>query len=203
MEKRAKDDSTSNHTTGEHHTTGGRLSILLGHHLSNIAKEEQDHANAVEDYESQIITLKAQLARDEKIFNLKAAANETLRAELQAKVNAYTGPQHLRTKLQSDEATSKIQELTANAFSDEWIQANGLQAVATPEALKVIIAQAMTLAQRAQHLGIRITPPHADSNGAAGGAVFTAAPEQQASTAQGQIPVSPQFVEGAFTGANQ
>ena len=47
-EKRAKED-VSTHTTGEHHTTGGRLSILLGHHLSNISKEEQEHATAMED----------------------------------------------------------------------------------------------------------------------------------------------------------
>ena len=189
-EKRAKED-VSTHTSGELHTTGGRLQVLLGNHISNIAKEEQEHATVLSDIESQIATLRATQAREERIFALKTAANEALRAELQAKVDTYNGPQHRLTQLQSEEATAKMQELTTAVFSQEWLEANGLQAVATPETLKVIIAQAMQLAQKAQHLGIRITPQRAEDT--------QPGPFQQSAPAITQIPAAPQFEAGAFS----
>ena len=189
MRKRAKED-ISTHTSGELHTTGGRLQILLGNHISNITKEEQDHASAMADIESQIAALKARQAREERIFALKTVANEALRAELQAKVDTYNGPRHRLEQLQTEEGTAKMQELTAKVFSEEWLIANGLQAVATPEALKVIIAQAMQLAQKAQHLGIRITPQQTGET--QGGPFF------QETTVASQIPAVPQFEANAF-----
>ena len=82
----------------------------------------------------------------------------------------------------------------------------------TPEALKVIIAQAMTLAQKAQHMGIRITPPQPGGTGPGGQAGFgtqvdptrglgpgSSAAAAAGSAANGQIPLAPQFVPGAFS----
>ena len=85
-----------------------------------------------------------------------------------------------------------------NVFSDEWVTSNGLKSVVTPEALKVIIAQAMTLAQKAQHLGIRVTLPQPGGAGPAAQACFGTAPAP-GSAANGQIPLAPQFVPGAFS----
>ena len=106
-------------------------------------------------------------------------------------MDTYTGPQHRLTQLQSEEATAKMEELTTSVFSQEWLVANGLQAVATPETLKVIIAQAMQLAQKAQHLGIRITPQQAGDN--------QPGPFQQGAPSITQIPAAPQFEAGAFS----
>jgi len=157
-EMRAKEDA-SVHTSGEHHTTGGRLQIVLGNHISNMAKEDADHTASIIDLESQVAALKATMAREERLHALKTAANEAFRAEIQAKVSAYTGPQQLLQSLQTEKATTKMQELTDAAFSPDWIQVHSLSGIATPEVLKVLVTQAMSVALKAQSLGIMITPP--------------------------------------------
>ena len=155
---RAKEDA-SVHTSGEHHTTGGRLQIVLGNHISNMAKEDADHTATIVDLESQVAALQATMAREERLHALRSAANEAFRAEIQAKVSAYTGPQQLLQSLQTEKATTKMQELTDAAFSPDWIQDHSLSAIATPEVLKILVTQAMSVALKAQSLGIQITPP--------------------------------------------
>ena len=99
------------------------------------------------------------MAREERLHALRLAANEAFRAEIQAKVSAYTGPQQLLQSLQTEKATTKMQELTDAAFSPDWIQDHSLSAIATPEVLKILVTQAMSVALKAQSLGIQITPP--------------------------------------------
>ena len=111
-------------------------------------------------------------------------------------------------QLHHQQATTKMTELTDSAFSQEWLQANGMQSLVTPELMKILVTQAMNVALKAQLIGINITPPGAgqpQTNMPAQPAASSVASvsEQQASAAQGQIPISPQFVAGAFTGANQ
>ena len=157
-DKRTKEDC-STHTTGEHHTTGGRLHLVLGNHISNVAKEEEIHANTIAVLEAQIAHLKANMAREERIFAVKAAANENVRAELQAMVSSYSGPQRLLAQMQTEQATAKMDELTPAAFSQDWLNANAINSVVPPEMLKVLVTQAMNVALKAQHMGISITPP--------------------------------------------
>ena len=206
-EKRSREDASS-HAGGEHHTTGGRLQMVLGQHITAMAKEEEEHAHSMEDLESQIAALQAAMAAQERVHAMKTAANETFRQELQAKVSSYTGPQRLMEQLHHQQATTKMTELTDSAFSQEWLQANGMQSLVTPELMKILVTQAMNVALKAQLIGINITPPGAgqpQTNMPAQPAASSVASgsEQQASAAQGQIPISPQFVAGAFTGANQ
>ena len=85
------------------------------------------------------------MAREERIFAAKAAANETFRAELQAMVDSYAGPQKILAQMQTEQATAKMDELTHAAFSQDW--------------LRVLVTQAMNVALKAQHMGISITPP--------------------------------------------
>jgi hypothetical protein len=157
-EKRAKEDA-SVQGSGEQSTSVGRLQIVLGNHLQNIAKEEHEHLGLVADFESKISTLQAEMAQAERHHSLKTSANETLRAELQSRVNAMNGPQHLLHTIQAEQATEKVQHLTDSAFSPEWLSQQGLSNIATAEVLKVLVAQAMTVARQAQTMGIQITPP--------------------------------------------
>ena len=56
-EKRSRDDASS-HTGGKHHTTGGRLQLVLGNHISAMAKdEEEEHQHTMADMESKIAAL--------------------------------------------------------------------------------------------------------------------------------------------------
>ena len=124
-----------------------------------MAKEDTDHSATIADLESQVAALQATMAREERLHALRSAANEAFRAEIQAKVSAYTGPQQLSQALQTEKATAKMQELTDAAFSSDWIQDHALSAIATPEVLRILVTQAMTVALKAQALGIQITPP--------------------------------------------
>ena len=207
-EKRSREDASS-HTGGEHHTTGGRLQMVLGNHISAMAREEEEHQHTMEDMESKIAALQAQMAAQERIQARKTAANEAFRDELQAKYASYTGPQKLMDQLHHSQATKKMDELADTAFSQEWLQANGMQSLVSPELIKVLVSQAMNVALKAQHMGINITPPGAGQQHANEQAAQPSAPnaasgaQQQAVAAQSQIPISPQFVPGAFTGENQ
>ena len=80
-EKRSREDASS-HAGGEHHTTGGRLQMVLGQHITAMAKEEEEHAHSMEDLESQIAALQAAMAAQERVHAMKTAANETFRQEL-------------------------------------------------------------------------------------------------------------------------
>jgi hypothetical protein len=157
LEDQRSSDDASTTNGGEHHTTKGRLEILLGNHITQTTHAEQAHTSTIADLESQIATLQAQMAREERIYTLKSAASEALRAELQARVDTFNGPQQKLAQLHNQQATKKIDEITQSLFSQEWMHAQGLEAVLSQEALKVIISQAMTVAQRAQNMGIRIT----------------------------------------------
>ena len=206
-EKRSREDASS-HTGGEHHTTGGRLQMVLGNHITAMAREEEEHQHSMEDLESKISALQAQMAAQERIHAKRTAANEAFRDELQAKYASYTGPQKLMEQLHHNQATKKMDEITESAFSLDWLQENGMQSLVSPELIKVLVTQAMNVALKAQHMGINITPPGAGqphTNMPAQPSASVAAPgsEQQALAAQGQIPIAPQFVAGAFTGANQ
>ena len=108
-ERRAKEDA-SVQGSGEQSTSVGRLQIVLGNHLQNIAKEEHEHLALISDFESKITTLRAEMAQAERHHTLKAAANEALRAELQARVNAMNGPQHLLHALQAEQAAEQVQQ---------------------------------------------------------------------------------------------
>jgi hypothetical protein len=207
-EKRSREDASS-HTGGEHHTTGGRLQMVLGNHISAMAREEEEHQHTMEDMESKIAALQAQMAAQERIQARKTAANEAFRDELQAKYASYTGPQKLMDQLHHSQATKKMDELADTAFSQEWLQANGMQSLVSPELIKVLVSQAMNVALKAQHMGINITPPGAGQQHANEQAAQPSAPnaasgaQQQAVAAQSQIPFAPQFVPGAFSGENQ
>jgi hypothetical protein len=83
-DKLAKEDASA-YTTGEHHTTGGRIQLLLGNHIQAMAKEEQEHLTEMADYESQVAVLKATMALAEKTFARRVAANEALKTELETK----------------------------------------------------------------------------------------------------------------------
>ena len=61
--------------------------------------------------------------------------------------------------MQTEQATAKMEELTQSAFSQDWLNANAINSVVTPELLKVLVTQAMNVALKAQHMGISITPP--------------------------------------------
>jgi len=202
-EKRSRDD-TSSHAGGEHHTTGGRLQLVLGNHISAMAKEEEEHQHTMADMESKVAALQAQMAAQERIQARKTAANEAFRDELQAKYTSYTGSQKLMEQLHHTQATKKMDELTHSAFSPEWMQANGIQALVSPELLKVLVSQAMNVAARAQHMGINITPPGSGQQQVNPQAQPTAEEEeaearrQAFANAQSQVPFVPQFVPGAF-----
>ena len=157
-EKRSREDASS-HTGGEYHTTGGRLQMVLGNHITAMAREEEEHHHSMEDIESKVAALQAQMAAQERIHAKRTAANEAFREELQAKYASYTGPQKLMEQLHHHQATKKMDELTDSAFSQDWLQNNGLQSLVTPELMKVLVTQAMNVALQAQHLGINITPP--------------------------------------------
>ena len=183
--------------------------MVLGNHISAMAREEEEHQHTMEDMESKIAALQAQMAAQERIQARKTAANEAFRDELQAKYASYTGPQKLMDQLHHSQATKKMDELTDTAFSQEWLQANGMQSLVSPELIKVLVSQAMNVALKAQHMGINITPPGAGQQHANEQAAQPSAPnaasgaQQQAVAAQSQIPFAPQFVPGAFSGENQ
>jgi hypothetical protein len=107
-------------------------------------------------------------------------------------------------QLHHSQATKKMDELTHSAFSPEWLQANGIQALVSPELMKVLVSQAMNVAAKAQHMGIHITPPGSDQQQANLQAQPTAeekeaeARRQAFANAQSQVPFAPQFVPGAF-----
>ena len=207
-EKRSRDD-TSSHAGGEHHTTGGRLQLVLGNHISAMAKEEEEHLHTMADMESKVAALQAQMAAQERIQARKTAANEAFRDELQAKYASYTGSQKLMDQLHHTQATKKMDELTHSAFSPEWLQANGIQALVSPELMKVLVSQAMNVAAKAQHMGINITPPGSGQQQANDQAQPTAEEEeavaqrQAFANAQSQVPFTPQFEPGAFVGPPQ
>ena len=69
------------------------------------------------------------------------------------------GPQHLLHTIQAEQAAEQVQHLTDSAFSPEWLNQHGISNIATPELLKVLVAQAMSVARQAQTMGIQITPP--------------------------------------------
>ena len=111
-------------------------------------------------------------------------------------------------QLHHSQATKKMDELTDSAFSQEWLHANGMQSLVSPELMKVLVSQAMNVALKAQHMGINITPPgagqqHASEQAQQSAADAAAEAQQQAFAAQSQIPFAPQFVPGAFAGVNQ
>jgi hypothetical protein len=74
-------------------------------------------------------------------------------------VDTYSGPQRILAQMQTEQATAKMDELTHAAFSQDWLNANAINSVVTPEMLKVLVTQAMNVALKAQHMGISITPP--------------------------------------------
>ena len=157
-EQLAKEDA-SQQTTGEHHATGGKLRTLLGRHLQAMHLEEQEHEAHVADVEAQILELKAGLATREKEYARKNALNEALRVQLETKVNSFTGPTYRLAQLGTAEATQNISKLTEQSFNKQWLQETGLSQVASDEVIQVLIAKAMTVAQQAQAMGIRTTPP--------------------------------------------
>jgi hypothetical protein len=157
-EQLAKEDQ-SQQTTGEHHATGGRLQTLLGRHIQAMHLEEQEHVAHVAEVESQILDLKAGLATREKEFAKKLALNEALKTQLQTKVDSFTGPAYRLAQLGAAQATQNMTRLTEQTFSKQWLQETGLSQVASDEVIQSLIAKAMTVAQQAQTMGIRVTPP--------------------------------------------
>ena len=224
-EQIAKEDA-SQQTTSEHHATGGRLKILLGQHLQAIQKEEHDHVAMQTDLEAQIATLKACIALQDRLFAGRSAANEALREQLGAKVDSFNGPAYRLNQLKAEEAIANIRRITEDAFSKQWLEQTGIAPLMTPEIIQTFIAKAMTVAQQAQTMGIRITPPAtegstagppvASSNaqvmnagaGSSAGAGANAnlpanatvgATVPATAATNEQIPLSPQFVPGAFS----
>jgi hypothetical protein len=157
-EQLAKEDQ-SQQTTGEHHATGGRLQTLLGRHIQAMHLEEQEHVAHVAEVESQILDLKAGLASREKEYAKKLALNEALKNQLQTKVDSFTGPAYRLAQLGAAQATQNMSRLTEQTFSKQWLQETGLSQVASDEVIQTLIAKAMTVAQQAQTMGIRVTPP--------------------------------------------
>ena len=188
------------------------------------------------DLESQIATLKANIALQERIFARRSAANDALREQLEAKVDSFNGPAYRLNQLRAEEATANIRRITDDAFSKQWLEQTGIAPLMTSEIIKTFIAKAMTVAQQAQTMGISITPPSFDgsatvppcapstaqtthagagSNASAGsstnlpaasgapnlgnGIGTTGVAEFASVAGTGQIPLSPQFVPGAFS----
>ena len=220
LEEQIFKDDASQQTTGEHHATGGRLKILLGQHLQATQKEEQEHVAFQADLEAQMASLKAASALQEKLFARRTAANEALRDQLEAKVESFNGPAYRLNQLGAKEATANIQKITEDAFSTQWLEQTGIAPLITPEIIQTFIAKAMTVAQKAQTLGICISPPFPVSSTAAptnapseAQAAVATGPGNSAATpagsaparpgpstaATGQIPLAPQFVPGAFS----
>ena len=142
-------------------------------------------------------------------------------------MDSFNGPAYRLNQLKAEEATVNIRRITEDAFSKQWLEQTGIAPLMTPEIIQTFIAKAMTVAQQAQTMGIRITPPATEAstagpsaapsdaqattnagagNSAGAGAntnlpgnatVGASAPATAASN--GQIPLSPQFVPGAFS----
>ena len=157
---------------------------------------------------------------------MKTSANDGLRDQLEAKVQSFQGPAYRLNQLKADEAASDIKKITNDIFSNQWLDEAGLNNIISPEVIQVFIAKAMTVAQRAETLGIRITPlvsaglgtstlpqggPKAGSSGPSNGLILpdeqavpnsvTANPAgaQDQPTNAAQVPLQAQFLQGAFT----
>ena len=88
-------------------------------------KEEQEFAAESADLESQIAALKASAAEAERTFARRQAANVAPKPELEMKVDSFTGPSHRLSQLKTEEATSKIQELTDATLTPQWLSEVG------------------------------------------------------------------------------
>ena len=92
------------------------------------------------DLESQVVNIKAQMAREHASAQAKCAANEELLAALQAKVRSLTASDHHGAAVDQLQDQSEFDEAVSNHFQPEWLANNGLSGM-TPEAVKAMCTQ--------------------------------------------------------------
>ena len=122
-----------------------RITLMLDKHVTLMAKRESDHEKNVEDLESQIASLQAELAQAQKANLRKAAKDEALKIACetrmaQGKTTADVIATAIAKNAQMEVLSSKMQA----AMSPEWIVQHNLTGVPT-QTWNAILAQLMSV----------------------------------------------------------